>query len=144
MLPSHWSHQYQPLTTTDHTTVMLRPKSHTKEWLTMDFSLNSNLNSPQPSIPKPTESMMPLLPRLLPSRTSKKPSLLESWRDSMMDNHSLKLPERWKPSKECSHKSMIWKEDSVSCNLLSQFLKMPLKLYKKLLMSEEWEESEVD
>merc|ERR1719329_1984549 len=36
----------------------------------------------------------PLLPRPLPSRTSKRPLPPESSRDSMMDNHSLRSPER--------------------------------------------------
>merc|ERR550514_2673603 len=58
-----------------------------------------------------------------------------------MDNHSLKLPERSKPSKVCSHKSTIWKEDLVSCNPLSQSSKTPSRPSKKLLMSEVWERS---
>merc|ERR1719152_133857 len=42
-----------------------------------------------------------------------------------MDNHSLNLPERSRPSKACSHKSTIWKEDLVSCNPSSQSLRTP-------------------
>merc|ERR1712228_271987 len=59
-----------------------------------------------------------------------------------MDNHSLKLPERLRPSKECSHKSTIWKEDSVSCNQSSQFSRTPSRPSKRSSMSEVWERSE--
>merc|ERR1719473_226710 len=59
-----------------------------------------------------------------------------------MDNHSLKLPERCKPSRECSHKSTIWREDSVSCNLLSQSSRTPSRPSKRSLMSEVWERNE--
>merc|ERR1712226_412833 len=59
-----------------------------------------------------------------------------------MDNHSSKLPERWRPSKACSHKSTIWREDSVSCNPSSQSLRTPSRPSKRLLMSEEWERNE--
>merc|ERR1719453_1916617 len=59
-----------------------------------------------------------------------------------MDNHSLKLPERSRPSKECSHKSTIWKEDSVSCNLLNQYSRTPSRPSKRSLMSEVWERNE--
>merc|ERR1712159_761857 len=59
-----------------------------------------------------------------------------------MDNHSLKLPERWRPSKACSHKSTTWKEDSVSCNPSSQSLKTPSRPSKRSLMLEEWARNE--
>merc|ERR1712150_350104 len=59
-----------------------------------------------------------------------------------MDNHSLKLPERLRPSKACSHKSTIWKEDLVSCNPSSQSSKTPSRPSKRSLMSEVWERSE--
>merc|ERR1719263_1176570 len=59
-----------------------------------------------------------------------------------MDNHSLKLPERSKPSKECSHKLTIWKEDLVLCNLSSQYLRTPSRPSKRSSMSEEWARSE--
>merc|ERR1712150_106241 len=59
-----------------------------------------------------------------------------------MDNHSLKLPERLRPSKACSHKSTIWKEDLVSCNPSSQSSRTPSRPSKRSLMSEEWERSE--
>ena len=113
-----------------------------RPWTRINSLFHSNQNSHSLNKLKPEEMPMPLLPRLLPSRTSKKHSLLEFLRDLMMDNHSLKLPERWKPSKECSHKLTIWKEDSVSCNQLSQFSKTPSKPSKRSLMSEEWERSE--
>merc|ERR1719222_1156176 len=59
-----------------------------------------------------------------------------------MDNHSSKLPERLRPSKACSHKSTIWKEDLVSCNQSSQSSRTPSRPSKRSLMSEEWERSE--
>merc|ERR1711957_1002477 len=58
-----------------------------------------------------------------------------------MDNHSSKLPER-RPSKACSHRSTIWREDSVLCNLLSQSSRTPSRPSKRSLMSEEWERNE--
>merc|ERR1711865_429467 len=55
---------------------------------------NSLLNSAPPSnLPnnlRPEEMETPPLPRPLPSRTSKKLLPLESSRDSMTDNHSLR------------------------------------------------------
>merc|ERR1719222_1079722 len=60
-----------------------------------------------------------------------------------MDNHSSKLPERLRPSKECSHKSTIWKEDLVSCNQSSQSSRTPSRPSKRSSMSEEWERSEL-
>merc|ERR1712166_920735 len=59
-----------------------------------------------------------------------------------MDNHSLRSPERRRPSKACSHRSTIWREDSVSCNLLSQSSRTPSRPSKRSLMSEEWERNE--
>merc|ERR1712194_994894 len=59
-----------------------------------------------------------------------------------MDNHSLKLPERRRPSRACSHKSTIWREDSVSCNPSSQSSRTPSRPSKRSLMSEVWERSE--
>merc|ERR1711939_299724 len=59
-----------------------------------------------------------------------------------MDNHSSKLPERWRPSRACSHKSTIWREDSVSCNPSSQSLRTPSRPSKRSLMSEVWERNE--
>merc|ERR1719263_254104 len=60
-----------------------------------------------------------------------------------MDNHSSKLPERSKPSKACSHKLTIWREDSVSCNPLSQSSITPSRPSKRSSMSEEWARSEL-
>merc|ERR1719263_264509 len=60
-----------------------------------------------------------------------------------MDNHSLKLLERSKPSKVCSHKLTIWREDSVSCNPLSQSSRTPSRPSKRSSMSEVWARSEV-
>merc|ERR1719152_696312 len=59
-----------------------------------------------------------------------------------MDNHSLRSPERSRPSRACSHKSTIWREDSVSCNLLSQSSRTPSRPSKRSLMSEEWARNE--
>merc|ERR550514_211005 len=59
-----------------------------------------------------------------------------------MDNHSSKLPERLKPSKVCSHKSTIWKEDLVSCNQSNQSSRTPSRPSKRSLMSEVWERNE--
>merc|ERR1719237_1482210 len=59
-----------------------------------------------------------------------------------MDNHSLKLPERRRPSRACSHKSTIWREDLVSCNPSIQSSKTPSRPSKRSLMSEVWERSE--
>merc|ERR550514_1363631 len=59
-----------------------------------------------------------------------------------MDNHSLKLPERLRPSKECSHKLTIWKEDLVLCNLSNQSSKTPSRPSKRSLMSEVWARNE--
>merc|ERR1712072_977941 len=84
----------------------------------------------------------PPLPRPLPSRTSKRPLPPESSRDSMMDNHSLRSPERRRPSRECSHRSTIWREDSVSCSPSSQSLRTPSRPSKRSSMSEEWARNE--
>merc|ERR1719327_1240837 len=59
-----------------------------------------------------------------------------------MYNHSSKLPERSRPSRACSHKSTIWKEDLVSCNPSSQSSRTPSRPSKRSSMSEEWERSE--
>merc|ERR1712166_648370 len=109
--------------------------------------MNSSPNSPLPSHllkdPRPEEMETPPLPRPLPSRTSKNPLPPESSRDSMTDNHSLRSPERGRPSKACSHRSTIWREDSVSCNLSSQSSRTPSRPSKRSLMSEEWERNEM-
>merc|ERR1712167_485901 len=59
-----------------------------------------------------------------------------------MDNHSLRSPERRRPSRACSHKSTIWREDSVSCNPSSQSSRTPSRPSKRSSMSEEWERNE--
>merc|ERR1719478_52093 len=59
-----------------------------------------------------------------------------------MDNHSLKLLEKLRPSKACSHKLTIWKEDLVSCNPSNQSSKTPSRPSKRSLMSEVWARSE--
>merc|ERR1712028_136214 len=105
---------------------------------------SSTLSPPSPPLspPRPEVTVTPLLPRPLPSRTSKKPLPLESSRDSMTDNHSLRSLERRRPSKVCSHRSTIWREDSVSCSLSSQFLRTPSRPSKRSLTSEEWVRNE--
>ena len=55
-------------------------------------SLQSKLNQALSS--EPEVMVTPPLPRPLLSRTSKRPSPLESSRDSMTDNHSLRSPEK--------------------------------------------------
>merc|ERR1719324_1669153 len=59
-----------------------------------------------------------------------------------MDNHSLSSPERLRPSRECSHRSTIWREDSVSCSPSSQSLRTPSRPSKRSSMSEEWARNE--
>merc|ERR1719453_2302309 len=86
--------------------------------------------------------LTPLFPRPPPSRTSRRLLPLESSRDSMTDNHSSRSPERSRPSRECSHKLTIWREDSVSCSLLSQFSRTPSRPSRRSSMSEEWERNE--
>merc|ERR1719329_1879402 len=63
-------------------------------WEKTNFLLNFPPPSNPPNNPSPEEMETPLLPRPLPSRTSKKLLPLESSRDSMTDNHSLRSPER--------------------------------------------------
>merc|ERR1719240_1926132 len=67
---------------------------------------------------------------------------LESSRDSMTDSHSLRSPERSRPSRVCSHRSTIWREDSVSCSLLSQSSRTPSRPSRRSLMSEVWARNE--
>merc|ERR1712054_616599 len=70
------------------------PPTPTTSWERMTSSLNSRPPSTPPRDPRPEVMPMPPLPRPLPSRTSRRPLPLESSRDSMMDNHSLRSPER--------------------------------------------------
>merc|ERR1712166_1251012 len=110
----------------------------------MSSSFPSPPLSQVPSSPRPEETEMPPLPRPLPSRTSRSPLPLESSRDSMTDNHLLRSPERLRPSRECSHRSTIWREDSESCNPSSQSSRTPSRPSKRSSMSEEWERNEHD
>merc|ERR1712166_452591 len=54
----------------------------------------------------------------------------------------VEVARKMRPLKACSHKLTIWREDSVSCNLLSQFSRTPSRPSKRSLMSEEWERNE--
>merc|ERR1719198_924576 len=47
-----------------------------------------------------------------------------------------------RPSRACSHRSTIWREDSVSCNLLSQFSRTPSRPSRRSSMSEVWARNE--
>merc|ERR1719498_1292312 len=107
-----------------------------------ELLVNLESTSPPLSPPRPEVTVTPLLPRPLPSRTSKRPLPLESSRDLMTDNHSSRSPERRRPSKVCSHRSTIWREDSVSCNPLSQSSRTPSRPSRRSSMSEEWERNE--
>merc|ERR1719353_1566038 len=59
-----------------------------------------------------------------------------------MDNHSLRSPERLRPSRVCSHRSTIWREDSVSCSPSSQSSRTPSRPSRRSSMSEEWARNE--
>merc|ERR1712166_918458 len=59
-----------------------------------------------------------------------------------MDNHSLRSPERRRPSRACSHRSTIWREDSVLCGLSSQSLRTPSRPSRRSSMSEVWARNE--
>merc|ERR1712206_68184 len=82
----------------------------------MTSSLNSRPPSTPPRDPRPEVMPTPPLPR---------PS-----------------PERGRPSRECSHRSTIWREDSVSCIPSSQSLRTPSRPSKRSSMSEEWARNE--
>merc|ERR1712230_184342 len=82
----------------------------------------------------------PLLPRPLPSRTSK--ALTARILKRLDDGQPLVEVARKRPLRACSHKSMIWREDSVSCNPLSQFSRTPSRPSKRSLTLEEWERNE--
>merc|ERR1711862_168183 len=68
------------------------PPTPTTSWERMTSSLNSRPPSTPPRDPRPEVMPTPPLPRPPPSRTSRRPLPLESSRDSMMDNHSLRSP----------------------------------------------------
>merc|ERR1739841_147302 len=55
----------------------------------------------------------------------------------------VEVARKMKAMKACSHKSTIWREDSVSCNLSNQFSRTPSRPSKRSLMSEEWERNEI-
>merc|ERR1712003_155055 len=59
-----------------------------------------------------------------------------------MDSHSLRSPERLRPSRVCSHRSTIWREDSVSCSLSSQSSRTPSRPSRRSSMSEVWARNE--
>merc|ERR1712100_622608 len=54
----------------------------------------------------------------------------------------VEVARKMKPSRACSHKSTIWREDSVSCNPSSQSSRTPSRPSKRSLMSEEWARNE--
>merc|ERR1711939_954928 len=54
----------------------------------------------------------------------------------------VEVARKMKAIESCSHKSMIWREDSVSCNPLSQFSRTPSRPSKRSLMLEEWARNE--
>merc|ERR1712166_127551 len=55
----------------------------------------------------------------------------------------VEVARKMKPSKACSHRSTIWREDSVSCNPSSQSSRTPSRPSKRSLMSEEWARNEM-
>merc|ERR1719473_2472584 len=54
----------------------------------------------------------------------------------------VEVARKMKAIEACSHKSTIWREDSVSCNPLNQFSRTPSRPSKRLSMSEEWARNE--
>merc|ERR1739842_11042 len=54
----------------------------------------------------------------------------------------VEVARKMKPSRACSHRSTIWREDLVSCSLLSQSSRTPSRPSRRLSMSEEWERNE--
>merc|ERR1712006_44043 len=54
----------------------------------------------------------------------------------------VEVARKMKASKACSHRSTIWREDSVSCNPLSQSSRTPSRPSKRSSMSEEWARNE--
>merc|ERR1719263_1753166 len=58
-----------------------------------------------------------------------------------MDNHSLRS-QKDEGHRGYAHRSTIWREDSVSCNLLSQFSRTPSRPSRRSSMSEEWARNE--
>merc|ERR1711862_916334 len=54
----------------------------------------------------------------------------------------VEVARKMRPSRACSHRSTIWREDSESCSLLSQSSRTPSRPSRRSLMSEEWERNE--
>merc|ERR1712222_2314 len=54
----------------------------------------------------------------------------------------VEVARKMKPSRVCSHRSTIWREDSVSCSLLSQSSRTPSRPSRRSLMSEVWARNE--
>merc|ERR1712072_819271 len=54
----------------------------------------------------------------------------------------VEVARKMKAMRACSHKSTIWREDSVSCNPLSQSSRTPSRPSKRSSMSEEWARNE--
>merc|ERR1719158_1437502 len=54
----------------------------------------------------------------------------------------VEVAKNMKAIEECSHRSTIWREDSESCNLLSQSSRTPSRPSRRSLMLEEWARNE--
>merc|ERR1719215_2335905 len=54
----------------------------------------------------------------------------------------VEVARKMKPSRVCSHRSTIWREDSVSCNPSSQSSRTPSRPSKRSSMSEVWVRNE--
>merc|ERR1712138_165805 len=55
----------------------------------------------------------------------------------------VEVARKMKAIEEISHRSTIWREDSVSCNLLSQSSRTPSRPSRRSSMSEEWVRNEL-
>merc|ERR550525_723166 len=54
----------------------------------------------------------------------------------------VEVARKMKPSRACSHKLTIWREDSVSCSPSSQSLRTPSRPSRRSSMSEAWARNE--
>merc|ERR1712166_1421574 len=54
----------------------------------------------------------------------------------------VEVARKMKPSRACSHRSTIWREDSVLCSLSSQSLRTPSRPSRRSSMSEVWARNE--
>merc|ERR1712054_411859 len=54
----------------------------------------------------------------------------------------VEVARKMKAMRECSHRSTIWREDSVSCNPSSQSSRTPSRPSRRSSMSEEWARNE--